>query len=254
MLCDFLDFSFKRIQLLEIVLQPLLSYRGWSLSNEFIRRCFSLFICICGLSQYCKTLIISIGFLMHMAIYFVSTDFNLASFVKVYDYLMIACLLSHFFRLLEIFFGPKRIPDTQRSYFSLNFLLSLIIRRLRQLIEVVLFSLVPTIGFLNFSMSEFRDFPDGYVNVCHNMIDKIYYVLLLFLLFSFAQRVFGSNPSYKGTIQDQYGEVLRNPVIKFSTLGNPTNETGKDDEKITQTGYKRNTRQSTRIAKSIAKS
>lgn len=138
------------------------------------------------------------------------------------DFSFIACMLTIALRWVEVKYGPRRIPDTARSLTSLDYLLSLGVRRFRQMTEVFLYTLLP--GFFVHAFifgvdmvtlpQKFGDYCGrGKITDFHRDAESIEFVrdyVLIIITCGMFQRVFGSNPSYKGSIYDQYGRLLSN--------------------------------------------
>jgi hypothetical protein len=136
------------------------------------------------------------------------------------DFCFIACILTIALRWIEVKYGPRRVPDTARSLLSIDYLSSLGVRRVRQLVEVVLYTLLPGYFFHAYIFGvdmitlaqKFRDYcGEGKFADFHGDAQSIEFVrdyVLIIISCGMFQRVFGSNPSYKGSIYDQYGRLL----------------------------------------------
>jgi hypothetical protein len=188
----------------------------------------------CGISERGKNIVDAFIVLLRVA--FKSVDYiDDARFIPAKDFLhtfqdslpcidvyIFASLLCSFLRIIEIKFGPKKIPDQLCSFSSPVYLSRLSLRKCRQLFEFVLFTMIP--GFYLYTYFHGDDLSviskelSGHCSQLSEVFGKLepdrVWVFLLgyvgaIVICGLFQRVFGSNPSYKESIYDQYGDILQ---------------------------------------------
>lgn len=220
-----------------------------------------LSICLClnlfGVSNLAKTIAFAILCLLELTLYIDASRNILPSMllekIELTNlfllFCMFSCGISIFLRYCEVKYGPRRIPDVHRSFSSFVFLRRLFVRRLRQFVEFAIFTVIPGYYFHCYIFNEdiigithqFNHYCDNSSNM--NLINKIQQehptdfnsfiqgYLVTIICCGVIQRVFGSNPSYKTSIFDQYGHSLLSQD-NISVLDSAKDENGINDRKL----------------------
>ena len=216
LICDLVDLSMKVIDNLN---------QNWSNDNGLKLAC--VLLSLCGISNLFKKVITVTSIIVFMFPQTIDTIFQSYIGLESKNYLdfflmtTVYCFISTISRTLEKKYGPKHIPCVQLSFLSPSFILRYLIRKVRQTPEFIMFSFLP--GLIIYSFVTNRSWTVISQNVhdgCKSMNQNIFAYLWnalqhidIQLVFSIAicvliKRVFGSNPSYKSHIYDQYGHAL----------------------------------------------
>lgn len=225
------DLSETLTAMLELAISKIF-YVNIDLDHHIMLMAICIGISICGISNVARimstvtllSLRVAINYspIIDSAPYLRQFLDSLRSSSLFLDFCLLTCFLCGFLRAFERLYGPRQIPDLKWSYASTKCLSSLAVRKVRQLVEFILFTIVPGFYFHTYIYGEdvsviSKELSDSCGNlpalVSKLQLDPKIWEFLRGYAFTIIccglfQRAFGTNPSYKSTIYDQYGDQI----------------------------------------------